>query len=293
MLESSKKINICLACDNNYAPLAGVSIASFLKNSANDEYLSFFVLDNNISDENKKKISSLTKIKDCSIEFIQVESEKFENLYLPDKKGYLSICSYYRFLISSLFSHLDKILYVDCDVIATSSVWEYYNTDLDNFYAAVIKDTSCEENQVRLGFESKDIYFNAGVILINIAEWRKNNLELALFNSVGENLDDQDILNIVLKGRIRVVEDRWNWQGKSKNYSQTTPPNLIHFITAYKPWVTGSKRGFDNEYFKALALTPWNSFYDQHIRRFLPVIRKDRKFIHICFWGLKTRIKYV
>ena len=291
-MNTKNKINICLACDNRYAPLAGVSIASFLKNANEDEFINFYILDNNISIENKKKIMSLKWIKNCSIEFIQVDKSKFENLYLPNKKGYLSISAYYRFVISDIFKNLDRILYVDCDVIATSSVNEFYNMDFNDMYVAVIKDTACEENQRRLGFDSSEIYFNSGVMLINLQLWRKNEISTLLFNKINEGLDDQDILNIVLKGKKNFVDDKWNWQGKAKNYKEKVYPNLIHFITAYKPWVTGSKQGFNNEYFKALKLTPWDNAYEQLLRRFFPVFHKDRKFIHICFCGIKTRIRY-
>lgn len=290
-MNSSEVINICLACDDKYAPLAGVSIASFLKNSATSDKLNFYILDNNISTKNKTKIESLKNIKDCSISFISVDNSKFENLYLPEKKGYLSISSYFRFVIPSLLKDLDKILYVDCDVIATTSIQEFYSTDISKHYAAVIEDTDCFKNQRRLNFNKDEIYFNAGVILINLKTWREQNIETKLFETVGENLDDQDILNIVLKGKTVVVDNRWNWQGKAKHYKIKTPPSLIHFITAYKPWITGDKKGFNNEYFKALKVTPWNNFYDQNIRRFLPVVKKDRKFIHVCIWGIKTRIK--
>ena len=51
-------INICLACDNKYAPFAGVSIASFLKNSLKDENFNFYILDNEISEKNKNEIPS-------------------------------------------------------------------------------------------------------------------------------------------------------------------------------------------------------------------------------------------
>ncbi len=291
-MKNKNKINICLACDNRYAPLAGVSIASFLKNANENEFINFYILDNNISSSNKKKIMSLRWIKNCNIEFIQVDKSKFENLYLPNKKGYLSISSYYRFVISDVCKNLDKILYVDCDVIATSSVSEFYNLDLNEKYVAVIKDTSCIENQRRLGFDENEIYFNSGVMLINLKQWRKKEISTQLFNKIHKGLDDQDILNIVLKGNKIIVDDKWNWQGKAKNYKAEIYPNLIHFITAYKPWVTGSKKGFNNEYFKALRLTPWDNAYEQLLRRFLPVFHKDRKYIHICFCGIKTRIRY-
>ena len=291
-MDSKKIINICLACDERYAPFAGVSIASFLKNSKNDEFLNFYILSNKISIKNKEKINALRKIKECNIEFREVEKSKFNGFYLPSKKAYISISAYYRFLIAEMFSDLDKILYVDCDVIATDSIWDFYNIDLKDNYAAVIKDTSSEENQARLGFNPNEFYFNSGVILMNLKKWRTNNIVEKLFATVKDGLDDQDILNLVLRGKTIFVDAKWNWQGKAKYYKEKIPPKLIHFITVYKPWITGSKLGFNNEYFKALALTPWNNFYDQHLRRFLPVLYKDRKYIHLCFCGVKTRIRY-
>lgn len=286
------EMNICLACDNTYAKYAGVAISALLKNSNPDDYFNFYILDNNISEKEKKNITSLKKFKNFNIEFVCVDNSKFENLYLPPKKGYLSISAYYRFVMPSLFTNIDKILYIDCDVIATTSIKELYNTDITGKLAAVIKDTACEANQKRLGFEQKDIYFNSGVFLANLEEFRKQNIQNKLFETIKEGLDDQDILNIVLKGNIVFVDNTWNYQGKAKSYKEKTPPKLIHYITAYKPWLTGSKQSFNNEYFKALKGTPWDNFYEQHLRRFLPVIHKDRKFVHLCLWGIKTRVKY-
>ena len=151
-MDLKKNINICFACDNNYAKYAGVSIASFLKNSNEDEFFNFYILDSQISATNKSKILSLKNIKDCNIIFKEVDKSKFNNFYLPEKKGYLSVSSYYRFEIAKLFQDVNRILYVDCDVIATSSIWDLYNIDLQDNCVAVVKDTSCEENQKRLKF---------------------------------------------------------------------------------------------------------------------------------------------
>ena len=177
----------------------------------------------------------------------------------------------------SLFKDVDKILYIDCDVIATASLAEFFNTDLTGKLAAVIKDTSCETNQKILGFKPDEIYFNSGVMLVNLEKFRQDGIEKKLFEVSAEGYDDQDSLNIVLKNQTVIVDDTWNWQGKAKNYKEKVPPKLIHFITAYKPHLTGLKTSFNKEYFKALKGTPWDNFYDQHLRRFLPVIHKDRK----------------
>lgn len=286
------RINICFACDDNYAKLCGVSIASVLNNAKKDDELHFYVLDHCISDKNKAEFEHLKKIKNCEINFVKVDDERFKNLYLPDKKGYLSIASYFRLLIGSLFKNLDKIIYLDCDVIATSSVDELFNEDLSNHYVGMIKDTCSDENCERLGFDSENLFYNSGVILINLKKWREDNLEKKLFDTIDDGLDDQDILNIVMKGNVKTLDEKWNWQKKAKHYPKNQPyPSLIHFITAYKPWLTGSHEGFNHEYFKSLKLTPWNSFYEQYIKEWVLNVHKDRKYVHFCLWGLKTRVK--
>lgn len=286
------RINICFACDDNYAKLCGVSIASILNKAKDSDDLNFYILDYLISEKNKAKFEHLKKIKDCDINFFKIDDERFKNLYLPEKKGYLSIAAYLRFVISSLFRGIDKILYLDCDVIATTSLEELYNTDIEDFYAAMVKDTSSEENCERLQFKNDEIYYNSGVILMNLKKWREDNLEQTLFSTIDEGLDDQDILNIAMKGKIKTLEPKWNWQGKAKYYPKGEKyPNLIHFITAYKPWRTGSRRGYNKEYFKNLKLTPWNNIYEQYFSRYFPNISRDRKYLHICLWGVKTRVK--
>ena len=64
------RFNICLSCDNNYVKYAGVVIASILLNSEKDESFVFYILEQNISEDNKKKLLELKKIKDCEINII-------------------------------------------------------------------------------------------------------------------------------------------------------------------------------------------------------------------------------
>lgn len=286
------RINICFACDDNYAKLCGVAITSILNNAKSSDELHFYILDHCITTKNKAKFEQLKKVKDCEINFFKIDDSRFKNLYLPEKKGYLSMAAYFRFVISSLFKDIDKILYLDCDIIATTSIQELFDTNIENYYSAMVKDTSSEENCERLNFNKEDIYYNSGVILMNLKKWREDNVETNLFKIINDGLDDQDILNICMKEHIKTLDEKWNWQKKAKYYPQDEKyPNIIHFITAYKPWLTGSRRGFNNEYFKNLKMSPWNNFYDQYISRWTLNIYRDKKYLHMCMWGLKTRVK--
>ena len=75
----SKEINICLACDNNYAKYASVVIASILFNAKADTSLRFFVLDGGISEQYKSEIFSLKSLKDCEITFVSINDSDFED----------------------------------------------------------------------------------------------------------------------------------------------------------------------------------------------------------------------
>lgn len=95
-----ERINVCLSCDENYAQYAGVVIASTLANARAEDYLQFYILDKNISQESKEKILSLKYIKDCDIEFIQVNEEDFEDYKMIKTHPYISLTVYLQTKIS-------------------------------------------------------------------------------------------------------------------------------------------------------------------------------------------------
>ena len=292
-IENKQQIHVCFASDNNYAFLCGAAIASILKNADKNDFINVYILNNNISEKNKKKLLTLENLHDSKINFVQVENSSiFDNAFCLKNKGYLSKSAYLRFLIPSAFKNLDKIIYFDCDIIATSSLSEFFNTDISDYYAAMIKDTSCEENQKRLNFKANETYYNSGVLLINLKKWKDDNIEQKLINHLQDGLDDQDIINIVLKNHIKEVDETWNYQKKAKNYAGTDLPKIIHFITAFKPYFTGSKESFNKQYFLAIKNTAFDSFYTQHLRKFCLNVKKQRNNINISIWGLKTRIKF-
>lgn len=75
------KINICISCDDAYAPYAGVVIVSALLNSNIDEYFDFYILEHGLSAENKQKLRELEKIKPCSIKIVNVRRFFCKNQY--------------------------------------------------------------------------------------------------------------------------------------------------------------------------------------------------------------------
>lgn len=102
------------------------------------------------------------------------------------------------------------------------------------------------------------------MILFDLDKIRKENIEDQFLEYTKSNLHsiqtgDQDIINFVLKDRIKIVDGLWNVQVSSfaSRSNFTNKPNIIHYISNDKPWIFGSCTHFKEKYFKYLQLTPW------------------------------------
>ena len=258
MTENNRTIKVCLACDDNYSKYAGVVIASVLKNSENDDELDFYILDGGISEEHKSQINELKSIKQCNISFVQIDSSMFEDFTKIKTHSYISIATYYRLKLPSLLPNIDKIIYFDCDMVVNHSLKELFNTDISDYYMAGVHDI--KEKMVKIN----PTYVNAGMLIFNLKLMRENNIEEQLYKWTVEHIDtiktgDQEILNEVLKGRIKVIDDEWNVQSSNftNRSSYTHNPKVVHYVAKKKPWHFGSFSFHRDLYFKYLQLTPW------------------------------------
>ena len=250
-------INVCLSCDDNYSKYAGVVISSILANANEDDCLSIYILDGGISEEHKKQIESLKSIKDCSIEFVSVNPDMFEEYAKIKTHKYITLPTYYRLKLPTLIA-VDKIIYLDCDIIVNSSLSNLFNTDLGINLVAGAKDLNKRE------LKKNPTYVNAGMLIFNLKEMRKENTEKAFLNWTKENADkiktgDQTIINMVCKGKIKILDGAWNVQSSNftNRSSYTNNPKIIHFVCKNKPWKKNCFSYHKNLYFKYLQLTPW------------------------------------
>ncbi len=254
------KINVCISCDENYAKYASVVIASILYNAQDEDLLHFYVLDGDISSESKTKILSLKNIKPCEIDFIKVDETKLEIYKQINTHEYITLPAYYRLILSELLPDVDKIIYLDCDIVVNTSLKDLFEADLgENIIAGVLDARVKHKKKWK---NSK--YINSGMIVFDLDKIRKENIEQKFFEYTKQNIDkietgDQDVINFTLKDRIKILPDEWNVQvsGFASRTSFTKRPKIIHYIGYYKPWVFGSCTFFKDLYFKYLQLTPW------------------------------------
>ncbi len=280
-------INICLSCDDKYVQHMGVTIASILKNKAPEDLINLYILNGGISRKNQEKIKNLCKIADFSIEFINVNKEKFSQCPIQDWT-HLSLTAYYILLLPTLKQDCDKIIYLDCDIVVKTSLKELFNTELNDYYIAAVRDISENKHKKRLGLNN---YINSGVIIFNAKKWREDNIDSKIFKWIDNNSDkivlhDQDILNAVLNEKILILDNKWNAQ-IIKDYDKETEQNweksnILHFIDKKKPWKYYNGDKFTAEYRKYLKITPCKHFLFKYYLVIVP-ISLIKKFLHFLF----------
>ncbi len=250
------KINVCLSCDENYAKHAGVVIASILSNASQEDELNFYILDGGILEETKLKFNELKNIKACEITFVAIEEELFNEYKNVKTHYYISLPAYYRLKLPSLLPQVDKIIYFDCDFVVCTSLKELFDKNIDNYIIAGVNDT--DKNKIKRNPQ----YINSGMILFDLEKMRKQKIEDEFLNWTKANIEtiklgDQEIINEVLRGKIKIIEKEWNVQSSNfiNRSSYTRHPKAIHLLG--KPWRFARACYHKKMYFGYLQKTPW------------------------------------
>ena len=285
------KINVCFATDNNYAKYMGLALMSVLKSANKEDHLHFYILDNQIKQEEKEKIATLQKIKPFEITYIPIDEKSFSNLYIHQKG--LSPTAYARFLIAKLIDE-EKVLYLDCDIFARKSLAPLFNLDISNYYIAGVLDYAMRKSYLLSMFKDKNLvnnYLNSGVLLINNKKWKEESITDLLFKYAKTNngilhYADQDCLNYLLHSRVLKIGVTWNMYNHYYDpYLVNKAPNKAEILKAqkdpairhFKPWKVNNVQLFRDEYLEMMKTSPWAEFTpkdDLYLTNFMKILFK-------------------
>src|SRR5574344_1261292 len=204
----SETIHIALTFDNNYLEPAMVMMTSVLMNKKDDEEIVFHIIDGGFTDASKRVISSM---ENCCIEYHKVDTKIFKNY---KRSQYYSVSVLWRLLLPDLVK-LDKIIFLDCDLVVEDSLSKFWNIDLEDNYVAAVEDPNGKKYAKRYKFEKGSKFFNAGVLVINCKKWREENIpkrsiKLAMENVGNDLCCDQTILNMLFEKHVKFLDLKWN-----------------------------------------------------------------------------------
>ncbi len=239
-----QEIPIFFSTDDNYIPYLDVAVRSLIENASRDYDYRIIVLNTGVSEEGVGMVKRNER-SGVRIDFIDI-SEQLASIKSRLKDVYhFSIVTYYRLFIASLFPQYDKVLYLDCDLVVLGDVSQLYHTELgDNILGAAPEQFVRSTKEFRLYAEralgvDPDEYVNAGVLLMNLEAYRREQIEDKFIQLITEHefdlLDpDQAYLNYLCRGRIHVLPSAWNQEpmpdaGKAGS-------GIVHYALYKKPW---------------------------------------------------------
>ncbi len=269
------EIPIFFSTDDNYIPFLDVAIASLIENASKKYQYRIIILNTGLQQKNIDQVKQNER-SGFVIEFLDI-SEKLEYIKSWFKNVYhFSVVTYYRLFIASLFPQYDKILYLDCDLVVLGDISELYHIELGNNILGAVPDqfvSNTEEFKLyveRAVGVDPNHYVNAGVLVISLEQFRKNDIEKQFVQLITEYdfdlLDpDQAYLNYLCRDKIFLLPNGWNkvpvplkCEGKK---------NIIHYALYKKPWQYDDVIGGDYFWFYAQK----SPFYEQ-------ILRKQKKF---------------
>lgn len=268
----TRKITVCFASDDNYAPYMGMAIFSILKNAAPKDACCFYVLDNKISAKNKQKLDALHQTYDFDLTYLPLDEKLFAKCDTKHSNWTLSIFG--RYLIPELIPD-DKVLYLDCDVMIRGSLWELWQTDLSGCYLAGVPDYNVMQRgrlKERFGEDFKvEEYVNSGVLLINNKKWRDENLFETLLNYSLKNAallqwPDQDAINFICRKHKKLLLNRYNVMGylykpdlflNHPRFKEILKEREQPVIRHFHPWKKNFFIPNREEYLALMRVSPW------------------------------------
>lgn len=243
------ELNIALCTDDRYASHCAVCVASILENNSGDS-CKIYILTNGLNEENQQRFSFLASHYHQQVKVEVIGAEKLDGLQVKD---YLPASMYYRFLIPEIVEG-KRCLYMDCDIIVTGSLRELFSFDINQLACGVVEDQCDDDVRLHNRVKMYSPYFNSGVLLMNLDYWRAHDVSNQLIEWIAHYpgilyCPDQDALNVVLEGKVKFIDYRYNFQQgfygdliwmradkwpSIKKAQQN--PLLIHYTAGEKPW---------------------------------------------------------
>ena len=243
------EVHIAFACNDNYLFGAEVLVSSVMHHTRRDVF--FHLLTFDLSDAGVRHIERVVSLYANA----RLQIVKRMGLELNAKHGisHLSNETYCRLMTPALLPNVEKLLYLDIDLLIRGDVAEIYDTDLSGYLVAGVEEEQMRVNgyPAVIGMRRAENYFNAGVLLMNLKAFRDSGCGDAMMRRINGNtfrFADQDILNLTCEGRVLVLPRRFNFNLYYYRVYKRERANaiIIHFTGPDKPWGSEGRRRWCN-----------------------------------------------
>ena len=239
-------LDIVYASDQTYLFFCCVSILSLMEQlPENQKVRLHLLLDESFSEEDRRLLNYLTdSYKNLKLSEHRISEAAFDSRDFKDSLWSKAAC--YRLILPMLLPDVDICLYIDSDTLVVGDILPLWETDMTDYYLAGVFDdiSPVREQTVRDNIPDIQTYINSGVLLMNLSLMRRHGIQKKLMKGIQDYLVvDQDLLNVVCYGRIRLLPSDYNCIPGV--FCDT--PRILHFLMRdyIRPWKNLRAEGSD------------------------------------------------
>lgn len=307
----SKRIALASGCDENYAVALAVTVRSALNHLGSDRAIDLYLLDGGIKPQTIERLKMGWNDPRLCVHVVKVDMDQLTDL---PTEGHVTASSYLRLLIPRLLPQsLDRVIYIDSDMLVRRDIAKLFDVDMNGYSTMAVQDYAapyidsevataaaqqCDREFVAkrpivnyrpLGLDGKSKYFNGGLLVIDLHQWRDQQYDRKMIECLRDNREyvlwwDQYALNVVLHGQWGDLNPRWNQGAHLFEYSdaKSSPfdaathrqliadPWVVHFCSPSKPWHYFCLHPYRGEFKAVLNQTQWSDYQpDRPKRRFV------------------------
>ncbi len=244
-------VHIAFATDENLADELAVVIHSIVKNT--EAPLSVSVLTRGLGEDYFTRIAN--DFKNVHFTFFKCDDVSYGNSLRM--LSHITVSTMDRLLLPELLSDLDKVLYLDIDILVVSDIAELYGLSLGDKCLAGKNSTwgpwrygTKMAYRASLSLGPEDAWhlrrklhsegklhfntFNAGVILMNLNKMREDSFSAEYIPYIEHfAMNDQDVLNMYARENRLELDGLWN-SVPSQDICEDA--KLLHWAGPIKPW---------------------------------------------------------
>ncbi|MEQ9635586.1 MAG: glycosyltransferase family 8 protein [Devosia marina] len=243
-------MHIALTFDDNFWAPAFATMRSVCLFTPQREELVFHLCHRTLTPEHRADLEAIRDEFPVTLRWYDLDQSKmFRDIAarMPENRR-LSNIVYARLMIDRLVDKdVERVLYLDCDMLVRDDVAWLFTLDLNGNSIAAVRDTigaqitnGRDVSRNRDIFDPGDYYFNAGMIVIDVARWRDadvlGRMEEAYASGIMQRIYyDQDLLNLIFRRNWLKLPWRWNLIDPKPPH-ESLDPAIIHYTGDNKPW---------------------------------------------------------
>ncbi len=292
---------VVCACDDRYAMPLNVMLHSAASTLGAGSRLTVYFLDGGLSESSWSGLRETLAGLPIDVVSVQPDYSLVEHLHTSH---HVTPAAYLRLLTAELIpGHLERAIYLDSDVLVREDLTQLWELPLGQHYCLAAPDIACPYIDARvgcnnwrkaipwlaalnpignwqeLGLDPAAEYFNSGVMVLNLARWREDQVAVQMLDCLQTHRRhvwcwDQYALNVVFHGQWGRLPARWN-QGahclefpdidhspicRQEFSEMLADPAIIHFTTEFKPWHWHWQHRRGDEFFAALDQTSFRGW---------------------------------